>query len=118
MKGLSTSTTTTRRVLVIFASVLFVFLSVSAFLTGLYHLFHIILCPPLIVLNLFLLWLSCYTYPLPLFVYLSFVFFYYFICFSIIVLLVLYLLCPFCAAYRNKDVILILVLFYIIHCLA
>ncbi|XP_022955262.1 protein TAPETUM DETERMINANT 1-like [Cucurbita moschata] len=35
MKGLSTSTTTTRRVLVIFASALFIFLSVSAFLTDL-----------------------------------------------------------------------------------
>lgn len=95
MKDLSTATT--RRVSVIFASVFFIFLLVSAFLKGMYHFSQFVLR---LVFNLFLLrfdLLYFYDASLSLSLSLCFLLFclllsVYFICSSIIVFLCLFLL--------------------------
>lgn len=118
MKELSTTTTTTttRRVSVIFALVLFIFFFVSAILTGLYHLSLSVLR---FVFNLFLLCvLICYTFTSPLSLSLSLFLCGFTFCFVFFFLYILFvpqsLFSPlsFSASYRNKDIILLLLLFF------
>lgn len=115
MKELSTTTTTTttRRVSVIFALVIFVFFFLSAVLTGLYHLSHSVL--RLFSICFLLCVLICYTFTSLLSLSLSLcVFTFCFVFFFLYILFVpqsLFSPLSFSTSYRNKDIILLLLLF-------